>query len=873
MANKLGRFEILSELAHSEAISIYKATDPEGGEVVVLKVLDLSGLGEQAPALVQTLMQEVEAAKVLNSHNLSVVHGAEEIDGKLCASLEYVQGNSIATMLARKEGFSIWDLQDIARQTCQGLDHAHTRKAFHYTLEPAKIMVTWDGTVKVLGFGISAMSAFAAQAKGRVPEVLHYMPPEQLGGDPLDARSNIFSLGAVLYEMVTEQKAFPGDGSDEVRQLILEASPVPPDEVNRKVNAALSALIMKALSKSPEERYQSGQELVNDLERCKDSPARTAPPAKNTQPARGLNVPGSAASASKSTIKSVVSTAAARPQPPAPKAPTAAESAASTSKLAAVSVETKASESPAPVAPKAAAVAAGSEKGSLDVANTKAGNVEISVKAETPDREELTLPVVAAGSASSATMSVAAPAVGPIVEPIKVGPPTTNPVKAGPKVETPKVEPPKVEPHKVEAAKVEAPKVEHPKLKVDPLMAEDAAPANGPKSFSDIDELPPLKEVYIAPPPPPPVEIETAPVLKAEANAPEKPKVQPRIVAKKAVAEIKKTPPKLFVYSIAAAIGIILLIVVGFVFHIRSENAEEEGTPAKVETPAPVAAVPVAEPQPPAVPAEETAEAPVVTEMPRGAVVAPKSSNKKKPEKALPAAVVIPGQLNIHSTPEGALITLDGQSDPSWTTPYNLGGLAPGQHVVQINKAGYSPEMRTIDVGAGSKSVLVVQLAAMTASVSVTSQPAGCEIVIDGKETGKLTPAQISVDKAGNHVIAVKKQGYLEEVTTANLQFGQVFHYSPTLKALGHTDDIKYKKMFGRGDTTGMGSVVVKTQPKGAQIAVNRRVIDKNSPTEFFLNPGTYVVDITQTGFKPVQRVINVERGGKVAVDEVMERE
>src|SRR6266849_5486585 len=275
MSNKIGRFEILSEITHSETASVYTASDPESGQTIALKTLRLQMLGEQAPALVQQILEEVGRAKPLSSHNLAQVYGAEELDGQFCAALEYVQGNSIATMLARKEGFSIWDLQDIARQTCQGLDHARVHEAVHYSLEPAKIMVSWDGTVKILGFGVSTMGASAVEAGGKASEVMHYMSPEQLRGDVMDARSNLFSLGAILYEMVTERKAFEGEDANQVRQQILEQVPAPPDKINRKVHPALSEVIMRALSKAPEARYQSGQELVNDMERCKESPAKS----------------------------------------------------------------------------------------------------------------------------------------------------------------------------------------------------------------------------------------------------------------------------------------------------------------------------------------------------------------------------------------------------------------------------------------------------------------------------------------------------------------------------------------------------------------------------------------------------------------------
>jgi hypothetical protein len=196
---------------------------------------------------------------------------------------------------------------------------------------------------------------------------------------------------------------------------------------------------------------------------------------------------------------------------------------------------------------------------------------------------------------------------------------------------------------------------------------------------------------------------------------------------------------------------------------------------------------------------------------------------------------------------------------------------------VTITRSGYSTESRTIDVASGSKSFLVVQLAQITAMVAAASEPPGAQLFIDGKDTGRVTPAQISLDKPGNHTFLVRKQGYLEETAAANLQAGQIYHFAPTLKALGSTDDIKvggkFKKLFGGGDTAGMGSISIKTQPKGAQVAVNNRIMDRFSPLDLYLNPGTYVVDVTLSGFKRVHRVIEVQKGGKVAVDEVLERE
>src|SRR5437879_4771709 len=161
MSTKLGHFEILSELAKSSTAVVYKANDLESGQTVALKAIQLSAFGEGAAALEQALLAEAEATKVLSSSNITNVYGAQVSEGQFCAAMEYIQGNSIATMLARKEGFSIWDLLDIGRQLTSGLDHATSLKLVHYSLEPSKIMCGWDGTVKILSFGVSRVGNFA----------------------------------------------------------------------------------------------------------------------------------------------------------------------------------------------------------------------------------------------------------------------------------------------------------------------------------------------------------------------------------------------------------------------------------------------------------------------------------------------------------------------------------------------------------------------------------------------------------------------------------------------------------------------------------------------------------------------------------------
>jgi|HubBroStandDraft_6_1064221.scaffolds.fasta_scaffold00171_43 hypothetical protein len=812
MSNKLGRFEILSELAKSDRSSVYKATDTDSSQTVALKAIGLEAFGEQAEAVVESVKEEAAASQVLASHNIAFLTSVEEIENKLCASMEYVQGNSVATMLARKEGFSIWDLQDIARQACQGLDHAHVRKVVHCSLEPAKIMVQWDGIVKLLGFGMSRSGMPAAQAAGNAPDILHYMSPEQLRGDDIDARSNLFSLGAILYEMVTERKAFDGDDAEQVRHAILETMPVPVNQVNPKTHPALSALIAKALAKSPEERYQSGQELVNDLEKCKASPAKVqvgAVPAAAVAPKAEPEI----------RAKAPVAAKTAAPQPKAP------------------AVQKR--EAPAEAAMAAAASAGWAGP---------AGNTPTTPHLD-PSSQFVTSCVKA--TVEAAALEEARMSAG-VMEP-------------------------------------EAPQVQAPKIHIDPMMDPSRQAGGKGLSFSEISELPPLKEVYIDPAPAAEEE-EVAPADPVKAAVfrnnvePEKPRTPPREVAKKAVNEIKNTPPQMFVYSIAGAAALILLAIFGIWYHIHSGDSDDDSTPAPVanevakQTPVPSNASPAA----PAAaatptPAQVAPEMPPVEAAPAVSItpkINPKT-NKKKGKTVVAAPAIVAGQLSIDSSPQGAQIQVDGQA--SGVTPFSLSSLMPGQHSVTVSKPGFVTDTRTINVSSGSKSVMSVQLAVISASVSAHSEPAGAAVWMDGKDTGKVTPAQISVDRPGTHSFVFKKQGYLDETTSANLQIGQTFQLSPTLRALGNTDEIKFggkfKKVFGGSDSAGMGTVSIKTQPKGAQIAVNNRIVDRASPADFYLNPGNYVIDITMTGFKSVHKVIAVEKNGKVVIEESLDRE
>ncbi len=797
MSTKLGHFEILSELAKSATSTIYKANDPQSGQTVALKAIQLSAFGERAADLEKCLLEENETIKGLSHSNLAPVYGAGEIDGQFCAAMEYIQGNSIATMLARKEGFSIWDLLDIGRQVCSGLDHARSQNVFHFSLEPAKIMCGWDGTVRVLSYGVSSVGKFTEQISG-VPTLLHYMSPEQVRGEPIDARSNLFSLGAIFYEMVTDRKAFDGEDAEFLRRSVLEGLPVPPMLVNPKVHPVLSDLIIKALAKDPAARYQNGRELLDDLEKCKEARPQ---PAKQAAVQTSVGAKASAASASAGTTGP--KTSIAKPN----------------------QVERKVTASSA--ASKAAASAAGWEA----APSTSSTAVKRPVK---PDARSV-------ASMSSATLD---------------------------------------EPG-VDSSHA-------PRFAVDPLMAE-AEPDHGGSSvsFSEMTELPPLKDDDIAPSPAPATEPQAAHSNSAKEEKVVKPKAQPREVARKAVKEVQNVPPRLIAYSAAAATALILIVALALYLHVNGLDGEGNSarptagapaTQAAANRPAPQTQAPQADPAAPADMPELRAFKPVEDPDTTPWVPAtPGSGKNSRKRTSVPAeAPVTPGQVTIDSSPEGAQLQIDGQTDPSWVTPVTLTGLAAGQHSVTFSKPGYSSDTRTVSLVSSKPVSVTARLAQAAATLVVSSTPAGANIYVDGKNTGKLTPAQVAVEK-GQHVVLVRKSGYIDDTTSAQFVVGQTVKFSPALRPLGNVDDIrtvgKMKKLFGGKEAQGMGTVSIRTQPKGAQVAVNQHMLDKDSPVDFLLDPGNYIVDITMSGYAPIHRIITVDRGAKSVIDEVLQHE
>jgi eukaryotic-like serine/threonine-protein kinase len=265
---KAGRYEIVGELGRGAMGVVYKATDPVIGRTVAVKTIKLSaeGTGLTRPELLARFQTEARAAGLLTHPNIVVVFDAGEEEGLYYIIMELVEGRSLQALLDDGHSFPLPRVLRIMEQACSALQFAHERNVVHRDIKPANLMLTGDDTVKVTDFGTAKILQFGTvQQTAHVMGTPSYMSPEQVKGRAVDGRSDIFSLGVMLYEMVTGEKPFPGQNITTVIYKIVNEEPVPPKQVDPTIHPGISAVVMRALAKDPDKRFQSCREMLEDL--------------------------------------------------------------------------------------------------------------------------------------------------------------------------------------------------------------------------------------------------------------------------------------------------------------------------------------------------------------------------------------------------------------------------------------------------------------------------------------------------------------------------------------------------------------------------------------------------------------------------------
>jgi len=279
---RLGPYEVLAPLGAGGMGEVYRAHDPRLGREVAIKILPAEALAD--PARRARLAQEARAASSLNHPHIVTIHEIESADGVDFIVMEYVPGQTLDGLIP-KHGMRVGEALRLAIPIADALAAAHAAGIVHRDVKPANVMVTRQGVVKVLDFGLAKLRhADAAAGKddttvgvesklsrpGTVAGTLAYMSPEQASGGKVDARSDVFSFGAVLYEMVTGRRPFAGGSSAEMLASLLKEQPKPPSEIGSDVPKELERIIQRCLRKEPGRRFQHMVDVKIELEEIKE---------------------------------------------------------------------------------------------------------------------------------------------------------------------------------------------------------------------------------------------------------------------------------------------------------------------------------------------------------------------------------------------------------------------------------------------------------------------------------------------------------------------------------------------------------------------------------------------------------------------------
>ena len=284
---RLGAYEILAPLGAGGMGEVYRARDAKLGREIAIKVLPAATSSD--PERRRRFEQEARSASALNHPNILTIYDIGTTDETLHIAMELVEGKTLRDLVASAEPLPTKRLLELAVQTAEGLAKAHAAGIVHRDLKPENLMVTRDGYVKILDFGLAKLTEPASQEDSVLPTAIAsptqpgtvmgtagYMSPEQASGQPVDFRSDQFTFGAILYEMATGKRAFQRKTGAETLVAVIREEPEPVQQLAPNAPAPVRWIIERCLAKDPEERYASTKDLARDLRSVRDHLSETS---------------------------------------------------------------------------------------------------------------------------------------------------------------------------------------------------------------------------------------------------------------------------------------------------------------------------------------------------------------------------------------------------------------------------------------------------------------------------------------------------------------------------------------------------------------------------------------------------------------------
>ncbi len=289
---KFGRYEILEEIGKGSMGVVYRAHDPQIDRIIALKVLRHDRMISED--FVQRFLKEAKAIGRLSHPAIVTVYDVGEDKGTVYLAMEFLEGTSLDRIIEEKK-LSHEEIVNMGIQVAEALDYAHQQGVVHRDIKPANIILSPAGQIKITDFGIARIEDPSATRQTQAGEILgtpSYMAPEQVMSQPVNGRSDLYSLGVILYELATGNRPFADESLAGTFRAITQDTPAEPAKVDPTVSPALSALVMKSLKKLPDGRFQTGASMAESLRACfKEGEFRPpeTPPSKKSK-YRGLSL-------------------------------------------------------------------------------------------------------------------------------------------------------------------------------------------------------------------------------------------------------------------------------------------------------------------------------------------------------------------------------------------------------------------------------------------------------------------------------------------------------------------------------------------------------------------------------------------------------
>ncbi len=268
---RIGRYEVRDRLGEGGMGVVYLATDPRLQRTVAIKIL--SGGDSGSDELRERFAREARSVAALKHNHIVTIYDIGEDQGRPFIAMEFLDGETLGEMIRRRAQLTISRKLQLMGELCGGLGYAHRSGIVHRDIKPANLMITAEGTLKILDFGLARVTAELTSTgltrHGALMGTPFYMSPEQIDGTPVDHRCDIFGVGLVLYELLSYRKAFPGDSSHVVLHDIMHKQPVPIRNLLPTIDPELEQVVLKGLEKDRAKRYQNLAVLASDLERIR----------------------------------------------------------------------------------------------------------------------------------------------------------------------------------------------------------------------------------------------------------------------------------------------------------------------------------------------------------------------------------------------------------------------------------------------------------------------------------------------------------------------------------------------------------------------------------------------------------------------------